>query len=87
MENVQRDLPKSRAIFFLEYPNGKVEEQTNDRHLVYFIWIISVPPRWTIEPSDANIAASQGALIHCQADGYPKPVITWKKAVGKFYDI
>lgn len=45
---------------------------------------VSVPPRWTIEPSDANIAASQEAVIHCQSDGYPKPVVTWKKAVGRF---
>ncbi|XP_060519429.1 cell adhesion molecule Dscam2 isoform X3 [Cylas formicarius] len=42
---------------------------------------VNVPPRWTSEPVDVSIAADQDAIIHCQADGYPKPVITWRKAV------
>lgn len=41
-----------------------------------------MPPRWTVEPVDANVAAGQEAIIHCQADGYPTPAITWKKAIG-----
>lgn len=49
------------------------------------MYYILVPPRWTIEPSDANIAAGQEAVIHCQADGYPKPLITWKKAIGEYF--
>ncbi|CAH1168788.1 unnamed protein product [Phyllotreta striolata] len=44
---------------------------------------VNVPPRWTVEPSDTNVAAGQEALIHCQSEGYPKPTITWKKAVGE----
>ncbi|XP_030749790.1 Down syndrome cell adhesion molecule-like protein Dscam2 isoform X2 [Sitophilus oryzae] len=44
---------------------------------------VNVPPRWTTEPLDTSVAAGEEAIIHCQADGYPKPVITWKKAVGK----
>lgn len=43
-----------------------------------------MPPRWTVEPVDANVAAGQEAIIHCQAEGYPTPTITWKKAIGKF---
>nr|XP_023018250.1 Down syndrome cell adhesion molecule-like protein Dscam2 [Leptinotarsa decemlineata] len=42
---------------------------------------VNVPPRWTVEPSDASVAAGQEAIIHCQAEGYPKPIVTWKKAV------
>lgn len=42
-----------------------------------------VPPRWTVEPTDANVAAAQEAILHCQAEGYPTPTITWKKAIGK----
>uniref|UniRef100_A0A6P7FJH3 Down syndrome cell adhesion molecule-like protein Dscam2 isoform X4 n=1 Tax=Diabrotica virgifera virgifera TaxID=50390 RepID=A0A6P7FJH3_DIAVI len=44
---------------------------------------VIVPPRWTVEPADSSVAAGQEAVIHCQADGYPKPIITWKKAVGE----
>ncbi|XP_049817554.1 Down syndrome cell adhesion molecule-like protein Dscam2 [Aethina tumida] len=44
---------------------------------------VNVPPRWTVEPSDSNVAAGQEAILHCQAEGYPKPVIIWKKAVGE----
>ncbi|KAL1500781.1 hypothetical protein ABEB36_006226 [Hypothenemus hampei] len=42
---------------------------------------VNVPPRWTTEPVDSSVAADQEAMLHCQADGYPMPVITWKKAV------
>ncbi|XP_044744906.1 Down syndrome cell adhesion molecule-like protein Dscam2 isoform X2 [Coccinella septempunctata] len=42
---------------------------------------VNVPPKWTVEPSDTNVASSQDAILHCQAEGYPKPVVTWKKAV------
>lgn len=41
-----------------------------------------MPPRWTVEPVDSNVAAGQEAIIHCQAQGYPTPIITWKKAIG-----
>lgn len=44
----------------------------------------AVPPRWRLEPNDVAIAAGQDVTLQCQADGYPKPIITWKKAVGKF---
>ena len=41
-----------------------------------------VPPRWTVEPTDANVASGQDVMLHCQADGYPVPSIMWRKAVG-----
>ncbi|XP_037873453.1 cell adhesion molecule Dscam2 isoform X2 [Bombyx mori] len=43
---------------------------------------VNVPPRWRLEPSDIAVAAGQDITLQCQADGYPKPTITWKKAVG-----
>ncbi|XP_069681625.1 cell adhesion molecule Dscam1 isoform X3 [Periplaneta americana] len=43
---------------------------------------VNVPPRWTVEPTDANVASGQDVTLHCQADGYPVPSITWRKAVG-----
>ncbi|KAK5637805.1 hypothetical protein RI129_000012, partial [Pyrocoelia pectoralis] len=44
---------------------------------------VNVPPRWTVEPADANVASGQEATLHCQAVGYPNPVVTWRKAVGE----
>ncbi|XP_049816620.1 Down syndrome cell adhesion molecule-like protein Dscam2 [Schistocerca nitens] len=43
---------------------------------------VNVPPHWTVEPTDANVASGQDVTLHCQADGYPVPSITWRKAVG-----
>lgn len=43
---------------------------------------VVVPPHWTVEPTDANIASGQDVTLHCQADGYPVPSVTWRKAVG-----
>ncbi|XP_046662354.1 Down syndrome cell adhesion molecule-like protein Dscam2 isoform X5 [Homalodisca vitripennis] len=44
---------------------------------------VNVPPHWTVEPTDANVASGQDVMLHCQADGYPLPTIHWKKAVGE----
>ncbi|CAH0767134.1 unnamed protein product [Bemisia tabaci] len=54
--------------------------------------LVHVPPTWQVEPQDQQ--APEGVsqfLIHCQAEGFPKPSITWRKAVGnkpgKYHDI
>lgn len=41
-----------------------------------------MPPKWTVEPTDGGAAAGQEVALHCQADGYPDPIVSWKKAVG-----
>lgn len=41
-----------------------------------------MPPRWTLEPTDKAFAQGSDARIECKSDGFPKPQITWKKAVG-----
>lgn len=43
---------------------------------------VNVPPKWLVEPKDANVQADQDVTLDCQADGYPRPAITWKKAIG-----
>lgn len=43
-----------------------------------------VPPRWILEPVDKAFAQGSDAAIECKADGFPKPVITWKRAEGLF---
>ncbi|RZF38602.1 hypothetical protein LSTR_LSTR010935 [Laodelphax striatellus] len=43
---------------------------------------VHVPPRWILEPTDKAFAQGSDAKIECKADGFPKPVVTWKKATG-----
>nr|CAH0099527.1 unnamed protein product [Daphnia galeata] len=38
---------------------------------------VQVPPFWSIEPRDVSVLAGQPLTVHCQADGYPKPNVTW----------
>ena len=38
---------------------------------------ILVPPFWSVEPRDVSVLAGQPLTVHCQADGYPKPNVTW----------
>uniref|UniRef100_A0A1B0AGD3 Down syndrome cell adhesion molecule n=1 Tax=Glossina pallidipes TaxID=7398 RepID=A0A1B0AGD3_GLOPL len=40
------------------------------------------PPRWILEPTDKAFAQGSDAKVECKADGFPKPQVTWKKAVG-----
>ncbi|XP_059351866.1 cell adhesion molecule Dscam2-like isoform X2 [Daphnia carinata] len=39
--------------------------------------LIQVPPFWIVEPRDVSVLAGQPLIVHCQADGYPKPNVTW----------
>ncbi|XP_070509703.1 cell adhesion molecule Dscam1 isoform X3 [Chironomus tepperi] len=43
---------------------------------------VNVPPKWITEPKDSNVQAGQDVLLNCEAEGFPLPTITWKKAVG-----
>ncbi|XP_060864216.1 cell adhesion molecule Dscam2 isoform X32 [Metopolophium dirhodum] len=43
---------------------------------------VNVPPRWILEPTDKAFAQGGDAKIECKADGFPKPQVTWKKAIG-----
>lgn len=47
--------------------------------------MILVPPRWILEPTDKAFAQGSNAKVECKADGFPKPQVTWKKSVGKFF--
>lgn len=48
-------------------------------------WVVSVPPRWILEPTDKAFAQGSDAKVECKADGFPKPQVTWKRAAGRFY--
>nr|XP_015838909.1 PREDICTED: Down syndrome cell adhesion molecule isoform X37 [Tribolium castaneum] len=43
---------------------------------------INVPPRWILEPTDKAFAQGSDAAVECKADGFPRPVVTWKRATG-----
>ncbi|XP_031640132.1 Down syndrome cell adhesion molecule-like protein Dscam2 isoform X21 [Contarinia nasturtii] len=43
---------------------------------------VIVPPRWILEPTDKAFAQGSNAKVECKSDGFPKPQIVWKKAVG-----
>ncbi|SPP76231.1 blast:Down syndrome cell adhesion molecule-like protein Dscam2 [Drosophila guanche] len=43
---------------------------------------VIVPPRWIVEPADANVERNRHIMLHCQAQGVPTPSIVWKKATG-----
>nr|NP_001036479.1 down syndrome cell adhesion molecule 1, isoform AL [Drosophila melanogaster]ABI31030.1 down syndrome cell adhesion molecule 1, isoform AL [Drosophila melanogaster] len=47
-----------------------------------FDLVVNVPPRWILEPTDKAFAQGSDAKVECKADGFPKPQVTWKKAVG-----
>ncbi|XP_023234039.1 Down syndrome cell adhesion molecule-like protein Dscam2 isoform X1 [Centruroides sculpturatus] len=44
--------------------------------------LVQIPPRWKIEPEDASVVQGNSVRFDCQADGYPRPVIRWKKLTG-----
>lgn len=44
----------------------------------------SVPPRWVVEPQDARASEGMPRLsLHCHADGFPPPLVTWRRGSGK----
>uniref|UniRef100_T1JHX4 Ig-like domain-containing protein n=1 Tax=Strigamia maritima TaxID=126957 RepID=T1JHX4_STRMM len=42
--------------------------------------IVRVPPKWVIEQEDVTISTGKTLFLHCQAEGFPLPIITWEKA-------
>ncbi|CAH2009909.1 unnamed protein product [Acanthoscelides obtectus] len=50
-------------------------EVSHTHHLV-----VNVPPRWLVEPVDVSVERNKHVALHCQAQGVPTPVVTWKKA-------
>ena len=44
----------------------------------------TVPPKWRVEPVDVSAVVGDSIVFDCQAEGYPQPLIRWKKASGKW---
>lgn len=45
---------------------------------------VNVPPKWILQPKDSSVQAGEDISLHCQADGYPTPIITWRKFLISF---
>ncbi|XP_055315262.1 cell adhesion molecule Dscam2 isoform X3 [Sitodiplosis mosellana] len=43
---------------------------------------VNVPPKWILQPQDSSVQAGEDISLHCQANGWPKPIVTWRKAIG-----
>lgn len=52
---------------------------------VHYLYLVSVPPRWLVEPKDTNVERNHHVSLHCQAQGVPTPTVIWKKATGYYY--
>ncbi|XP_076363673.1 cell adhesion molecule Dscam1-like isoform X12 [Tachypleus tridentatus] len=44
--------------------------------------VVTAPPFWKEQPKDSEAVLGKTTSLHCGIGGYPKPVITWKKAYG-----
>ncbi|XP_058789231.1 cell adhesion molecule Dscam2-like isoform X3 [Phymastichus coffea] len=44
--------------------------------------VVRVPPRWLTEPQDVHAPELSRLTLHCHADGFPPPSVTWRKASG-----
>ncbi|XP_044016307.1 Down syndrome cell adhesion molecule-like protein Dscam2 isoform X2 [Aphidius gifuensis] len=45
--------------------------------------VVRVPPRWIMEPQDVHAPEGMSKLVlHCHADGFPPPAVTWRRGTG-----
>lgn len=42
--------------------------------------LVRVPPRWLAEPTNTSLRLGNAKAIHCPADGFPEPTVTWSRA-------
>ncbi|XP_035221790.1 Down syndrome cell adhesion molecule-like protein Dscam2 [Stegodyphus dumicola] len=55
-------------------------EAGSERHSAAMV--IHVPPRWKSEPNDVDVIKGRSVMIDCEAEGFPPPRLTWRKAEG-----
>jgi hypothetical protein len=49
------------------------------KYCLYF----TVAPQWLMEPQDVATLAGGSLMVHCQAQGFPQPQITWMRGQGR----
>ena len=42
--------------------------------------VVNMPPRWIAEPRSVPVIVGRSITINCQAEGSPRPKISWKKS-------
>lgn len=47
--------------------------------------LFKVQPQWRYEPKDMAIMLGSSIIIHCEANGYPDPKITWFRGQGMVF--
>lgn len=40
---------------------------------------VNVPPKWILQPKDSSVQAGEDLSLHCQADGWPMPIVGWRE--------
>jgi uncharacterized membrane-anchored protein YitT (DUF2179 family) len=48
-----------------------------------YFFHFTVAPQWVMEPQDVATLAGGSLMVHCQAQGFPQPQITWMRRHGK----
>lgn len=50
----------------------------------WYYTVLSVPPKWIIEPKNTHAVEGNSVRIDCSADGFPIVQITWKRLVDSY---
>ena len=46
--------------------------------ILIIFYLFTVPPKWTLAPSDSDTIVGEDVIMDCQASGYPQPRIWWE---------
>lgn len=47
-----------------------------------FTPVLSVPPRFVVQPNNQDGIYGKAGILNCSVDGYPPPKVMWKHAKG-----
>ncbi|PSN53675.1 Down syndrome cell adhesion molecule-like protein Dscam2 [Blattella germanica] len=45
--------------------------------------LVTVPPTWIVEPQNRAAKLGHQAILDCKVEGFPQPIVAWKKASGE----
>lgn len=50
---------------------------------VYLFLLLTVPPRFVVQPNNQDGIYGKAGVLNCSVDGYPPPKVVWKHAKGE----
>ena len=53
---------------------------TNTTQTLLSRWTHTAPPKWIVEPQNVIAVNGKEVMIHCLAEGFPDPMIEWKRS-------